>query len=70
VIGFVNTISMLLLFQAFKQGVTGLVTAVISTQVIFILLYARFVVRETFRRTEMGGVALALCGVAVLYLFG
>jgi len=69
-IGFVNTGGMLLLFQAFKRGVTGLVTAVISTQVIFILLYARFVVRETFRRTEMGGVVLALCGVAVLHLFG
>jgi len=70
VIGLVNTVGVLLLFEAFKLGVTGLVTAVISTNVIVILLYARFVVKESFRRTEMGGFALGLCGVAVLYLFG
>jgi len=69
-IGLVNTTGMVLLFQGFKLGVTGLVTAVISTNVIVILLYARFVVKESFRRTEMGGVVLSMCGVAVLHLFG
>jgi len=70
VIGLVNITGMVLLFLAFSMGVTGLVTAVVSLHVILILLYARFIVREPFRRTEMGGIALALGGMAVLHLFG
>jgi drug/metabolite transporter (DMT)-like permease len=70
VIGIVNITGMVLIFFAFSLGVTGLVTAVVSMHVVLILLYARFIVREPFRRTEMGGIALALGGMAVLHLFG
>lgn len=68
VVGSTNAFGMMLLMQAFKLGVTGLVSAVVSISVAFVLLYARFVLKEKFSRLELGGLLCALSGIILLRL--
>ncbi|MBP1154811.1 MULTISPECIES: EamA family transporter [unclassified Paenibacillus] len=68
VVGITNVIGMTLLMQAFKLGVTGLVSAVVSMSVAFVLLYARFVLKEKFSRLEAGGLLCAFIGIILLRL--
>lgn len=68
VIGITNVAGMTLLMQAFKLGVTGLVSAVVSMSVAIVLLYARFVLKEKFSRLEVGGLLCAFIGIILLRL--
>jgi len=46
------------------------VSAVISLNVVILLLYARFAAREPFRPMETAGLAISLAGVVALQLAG
>ncbi|SFL27739.1 EamA-like transporter family protein [Paenibacillus sp. 1_12] len=70
VIGLTNVSGMMLVLPAFKLGVTGLVSAVMAMNVVFVLLYARFGLKERFSPLEACGLTLALVGIIVLRLAG
>lgn len=70
VIGLTNISGMMLVMPAFKLGVTGLVSAVIAMNVILVLLYARFGLKERFSPLETCGLSLAFIGIIVLRLAG
>ncbi|WP_240419016.1 EamA family transporter [Paenibacillus periandrae] len=70
VIGLTNISGMMLVMPAFKLGVTGLVSAVIAMNVILVLLYARFGLKERFSLLETCGLSLAFIGIIVLRLAG
>jgi drug/metabolite transporter (DMT)-like permease len=55
--------------MAFDTGITGLVSAIVSLNVLLILLYTRFACRERFTRREAAGILLTLAGVVSLRLF-
>jgi drug/metabolite transporter (DMT)-like permease len=69
-IGITNISGMILIMPAFKLGVTGLVSAVIAMNVVFVLLYARFVLKERFSTLEVCGLSCAFIGILVLKLAG
>lgn len=69
-VGLSNISGMLLILPAFRLGVTGLVSAVIAMNVLLILLYARVVLKEKFRKLEIAGMVLAIVGMLVLRLAG
>jgi len=67
-IGVTNVIGMFLIVPAFDTGITGLVSAIVSLNVVLILLYTRFVVRERFMPRETAGILLTIGGVVLLRL--
>ncbi|HEY8528698.1 MAG TPA: DMT family transporter [Paenibacillaceae bacterium] len=69
-VGLIQASIMIVTFLAFKYGVTGLVSAIISLNLVIVMLYVRLVVKEPFRRREVAGIVLALAGMLVLHLFG
>jgi drug/metabolite transporter (DMT)-like permease len=70
IVGLTNISGMMLVMPAFKLGVTGLVSAVIAMNVVLVLLYARFGLKERFSPLEVGGLSCALIGILVLRLAG
>lgn len=68
-VGTTNAVGMMLNMQAFHSGKTGLVSGVIALNVLIILLYTRFVVREKFTLNETIGMILAFCGILLIHLF-
>jgi drug/metabolite transporter (DMT)-like permease len=68
VVGLSNITGMMLILPAFRDGVTGLVSALIAMNVLIILLYARIFLKEKFSRLELTGMILALAGMAILKL--
>jgi drug/metabolite transporter (DMT)-like permease len=68
VVGLSNISGMMLILPAFRDGVTGLVSALIAMNVLIILLYARIFLKEKFSRQELIGMTLALAGMAILKL--
>jgi|GEM_PF-160455 len=68
-VGITNAVGMMFIVSAFDIGVTGLVSAVTSLNVLIVLLYTRFVVKEKFTRTEVAGIVLALIGIILMRLF-
>ncbi|GLI07908.1 hypothetical protein YDYSG_39380 [Paenibacillus tyrfis] len=67
-VGITNVCGMILAMPAFAAGVTGLVSVVIAMNVVLVLFYARFGLKEKFSRLESGGLLLALIGIIVLRL--
>ncbi|WP_282936674.1 DMT family transporter [Paenibacillus sp. RC67] len=67
-VGLTNISGMMLVMPAFKLGVTGLVSVVIAMNVVFVLLYARFILKERFSRLEVSGLTCALIGILILRL--
>ncbi|WP_442788059.1 hypothetical protein [Ferviditalea candida] len=54
---------------AFKiSGATGLVSAVVSLNVLFILLYTRIVTKEKFTPLELSGIVSSILGILILEL--
>ncbi|TVY08292.1 DMT family transporter [Paenibacillus cremeus] len=70
VVGVTNISGMMFILPAFKLGVTGLVSAMIAMNVVIVLLYARFGLKEKMSRLEVGGLICALIGILVLKLAG
>lgn len=68
VVGLTNIGGMLLLMPAFRDGVTGLVSAIIAMNVVLVLIYARLYLKETMTRRELAGLVCALAGVVLLRL--
>lgn len=69
-VGLTNLGGMILIWNAFKIGVTGLVSAVVVTNVLIILLYARLYLKEKFRPFELIGMGLSIGGIVLLHLLG
>ncbi|MFC4099832.1 EamA family transporter [Paenibacillus xanthanilyticus] len=69
-IGITNAVGMVLILTAFDLGKAGLVSAVVASNVLFVLAYSRFYVRERFTRLETAGVMTTFGGVLMLKLLG
>lgn len=69
VVGLTNFFGMVLILNAFKHGLAGLVSAVVSLNVLLILLYTRIFLREKFTPLELTGMAAAIIGIVILRLF-
>ena len=67
-IGLTNVCGMILIVMAFDTGITGLVSAIVSLNVLLILLYTRIAGRERFAPREAAGILLTLAGVILLRL--
>lgn len=68
IVGLSNISGMVFIMQAFQLGITGLVSAVVTTNVLLILLYARVVLKERWSLQEIIGILCALAGVLGLRL--
>lgn len=69
VVGLTNVSGMIFILPAFKLGVTGLVSAVVASNVLMILFYTRITTRIKFTRLEFTGIILAFSGIILLRLF-
>lgn len=67
-VGISNIAGMAFLIPAFREGVTGIVSAISAMNVVFVLLYARFYLKEIMARREVLGLSLALVGIILLRL--
>lgn len=65
-VGISNMMGMILIILAFRDGVTGMVTAVVAMNIVVVLLYARYYLREKLSRNESIGLLLALVGIIVI----
>lgn len=69
-VGTTNTLGMMLIITAFGLGKAGLVSAVVALNVLIVLLYTRFIVKDKFTRTEIAGIVLSFLGILLMRLFG
>jgi drug/metabolite transporter (DMT)-like permease len=69
-VGISNISGMVLILPAFELGITGLVSAVVATNVLLILLYARFFLKEVWSMLEFIGIITAIAGILILRLLG
>ncbi|MGM0875498.1 MAG: EamA family transporter [Bacillota bacterium] len=69
-IGITNAAGMVLILIAFENGIAGLVSAVVAINVLLVLLYTRFVIKEKFTRLELTGILSAFAGILFLRLYG
>lgn len=69
-VGLTNVVGLMFMLSAMRTGPTALVSAIAGLNVLFLLLYGRLALRESFTRLELAGMALALSGVVLLRLFG
>jgi drug/metabolite transporter (DMT)-like permease len=67
-VGVTNMVGMIFIMSAFQTGITGLVSAVASTNVLIILFYTWFFHQEQFRRMQWIGMGTAFVGVLLLQL--
>ncbi|QDH23277.1 DMT family transporter [Saccharibacillus brassicae] len=67
-VGLTNIAGMVLMLNALQVGITGLVSAIIALNIVIVLLYARFYLKESMSRREAFGILLALAGILVLRL--
>ena len=63
VIGITNVIGMILIIHGFANGITGLVSAVVALNVLIVLLYTRFILKDKFSKLEQSGLAIAMVGI-------
>lgn len=68
IVGLTNISGMIFILPAFQNGITGLVSAVVATNVLLILLYARIWLKERWSVKELLGIVCALIGVLGLRL--
>ncbi len=69
-IGITNAVGMMFIVSAFAIGKAGLVSAVTALNVLIVLLYTRFVIKEKFKPIEIAGISLAFFGIILMRLFG
>ena len=69
-IGTTNALGMMFIVTAFDLGKAGLVSAVTALNVLIVLLYTRYVVKEKFKPVEIAGISLAFAGILLMRLFG
>ncbi len=68
-VGTTNVAGMYMILQAFDGGVAGLVSAVVALNVLIVLFYSRFFLKEKFKPLEIAGMTFAVCGILFLRLF-
>lgn len=69
-VGITNAVGMMFFVTALDLGKAGLVSAVTALNVLIVLLYTRFVVKERFTKVEVTGITLAFAGILLMRLFG
>ncbi|SFF19766.1 EamA-like transporter family protein [Paenibacillus algorifonticola] len=69
-VGITNAVGMMFIVTAFDVGKAGLVSAVTALNVLIVLLYTRFVVKERFSRLETIGISAAFAGILLMRLYG
>ncbi|OWA37506.1 EamA family transporter [Saccharibacillus sp. O16] len=67
-VGLTNIVGMVLMLRAYEDGITGIVSAIAALNVVIVLLYARFYLKDVMSRQETLGILLALAGILVLRL--
>lgn len=67
-VGLTNIVGMVLMLSAYEDGITGIVSAIAALNVVIVLLYARFYLKDVMSRQETIGIILALAGILVLRL--
>lgn len=67
-VGLTNVAGMMAILSAFALGTTGLVSAIAAMNILFILLYTRIFLKESFSRQEILGLTAALAGIIILRL--
>ncbi len=67
-VGLTNIVGMVLMLSAYEDGITGIVSAIAALNVVIVLLYARFYLKDVMSRQETIGIMLALAGILVLRL--
>lgn len=65
-VGTTNVGGMILIYEAFSLGVTGLVSAVVALNVLIILFYSRVFLKEQFSSQEFAGMVLSIFGIMLL----
>jgi drug/metabolite transporter (DMT)-like permease len=66
IVGITNAAGMLLIFPAFRDGITGIVSAIVAMNVAFVILYARFYLKENWNKREITGLSMAFAGILIL----
>lgn len=67
-VGITNVMGMILIIHGFANGITGLVSAVVALNVLIVLLYTRFVLKDKFSKLEQSGLAIAMVGILMMKL--
>ncbi|TXK81852.1 EamA family transporter [Paenibacillus sp. N3.4] len=67
-VGITNVVGMILIIQGFHLGKTGLVSAVVALNVLIVLLYTRFVLKDKFSKMEQSGLTMAFIGIILMKL--
>ncbi|MGG1515314.1 DMT family transporter [Paenibacillus oryzisoli] len=65
-VGITNVVGMVMIIHGFDHGKAGLVSAVAALNVLIVLLYTRFIVKDKFSRLEQSGLAIAMIGMLLL----
>ncbi|MEH7275728.1 EamA family transporter [Neobacillus vireti] len=65
-VGITNAVGMILIFPAFRDGITGIVSAIVAMNVAFVILYARFYLKENWTKREITGLSMAFVGILIL----
>jgi drug/metabolite transporter (DMT)-like permease len=66
--GVVGIVGILLSMGAFRTGITGLVSAVMTSHILLIILYASIIQREKLKQNEIVGICIVLSGILILVL--
>jgi drug/metabolite transporter (DMT)-like permease len=67
-VGITNVMGMILIIHGFAIGITGLVSAVVALNVLIVLLYTRFILKDKFSKLEQSGLAIAMVGILMMKL--
>jgi drug/metabolite transporter (DMT)-like permease len=68
IVGITNVLGMILIIHGFANGITGLVSAVVALNVLIVLLYTRFILKDKFSKMEQSGLAIAMVGMLMMKL--
>lgn len=67
-VGITNIAGMMFLFPAFREGITGIVSAISAMSVALVILYAHFYLKENMSKREITGLTVTVVGILVLRL--
>ncbi len=67
-VGITNIAGMMFLFPAFREGITGIVSAISAMSVALVILYAHFYLKENMSKREITGLIVTVVGILVLRL--
>jgi drug/metabolite transporter (DMT)-like permease len=67
-VGITKVMGMILIIHGFAIGITGLVSAVVALNVLIVLLYTRFILKDKFSKLEQSGLAIAMVGILMMKL--